>query len=470
MYHKLYFQLTLAIFLPFIAGCLISPSLKKDKQDKELEYLISAYEEHEASNKKLEKERLEASIKELTVNKIEDEYVISCNLQHATITSVFDKLFEKVQKPYLLKNCSLDGRVTTYFKNLPLLDALNVILEPYALKAELLDEIIIIKTELENIVESATGKAQTELTIRNLDMNSITNLLNGLYPVHLKTGERAVNFGFVSQTNKIYLSGAKADVENAIKVITAADSEIKHIMLEALLVEFNSNDFKKIDANISGFSNSNSSEGSLNFGSFSESSISLTRDSSASNPTRFTAIMDILMSEEKARLISRPFVSTLSGTEALINITNDRFVITETAQQGATIVAPSPITSGVVLKITPTILADDVIRMDMYIEDSQFVSPLDNVAVEVDRNSATTRMDIDDGKTIIIGGLVSNRRTWGNAGAPWLRKIPILNILFAKKIEREDEREMAIYLTPHIWDPSIDQPLLKKDSFSVNVE
>ncbi len=461
---KLYFLLTLAIFSSFIAGCIGNTSLKKDN---ELQDLISAYENHETFNKKQEKEKLEASIKELTVNKVGDAYEISCNLQHTPISHVFDKLFEKIGKSYLLKNCSLSGRVTTYFKKLPLLKALNVILEPYALRAELLDEIIIIKTELDKIIESGTDTAHTELTIRNLDMPTVNNLLNGLYPANPGTGERTVYFGSVPNTNKIYLSGSKTDVTNASKVLTVADSEVKHIMLEALLVEFDSNDFKKIDANLSGLATGKYSEISSNFGAFANNSISLTRDSSGSNPTRFTAIMDILISEEKARLISRPFVSTLSGNEALINITNDRFVIIETAQDGATIVAPSPITSGVVLKITPTILAEDIIRMDMYIEDSQFRPTLDDVAVEVDRNSASTRMHIEDGKTIIIGGLVSNRRVWGDAGAPWLRKIPILNIVFAKKVERKQASEMAIYLTPHIWDPNINQPLLNKDSFSV---
>ncbi len=464
MKFKRCFPLTLFILLAFISGCITTTSKKKDQV---LEDLISAYEKNEVFINKRQKEKLEASIKELTVNKIDDKYEISCNLQNTPLESAFERLFEKVDKSYLLKNCELSGRVTTCFKKLPLLKALNTIIEPYALTAEVIEDIIVIRTELDNTIESDGDSTQKELTIRNLDMDSVTKLLQGLYPVRPDTGARAVNFGFVPNTNKIYLSGSTADVARAVKVITVADSKIKHIMLEALLVEFNSNDFKDIDANITNFATDKYSGVNLDFGSFGNKSLTFTRDSSANNPTKFTAIIDILISEEKARLISRPYVSTLSGNQAIINITNDRFVITQIAQDGATIVAPSPITSGVILKITPTILADDIIRMDMYIEDSQFTPTLDDVAVEVDRNSATTRMHIADGKTIIIGGLVSNRRSSGNAGFPFLRKIPVINFLFAKNIERKEEREMAIYLTPHVWDPNMNQPLLNKDSFTV---
>ncbi|MGR3221024.1 MAG: type II and III secretion system protein, partial [Candidatus Anammoxibacter sp.] len=183
---------------------------------------------------------------------------------------------------------------------------------------------------------------------------------------------------------------------------------------------------------------------------------------------KFTAIIDLLISNEKARLISRPFVSALSGTEAVIHITNDKWVIVESSSDGATITAPAPITSGVVLKITPTLLpGNNMIRMDIFVEDSQFIQPDVDVAVEVDKNSVSTITQVENGTTFIIGGLVSNRRQWKNSGFPILRKIPIINMLFAKQSSQFTEKEVAIYVTPNIWEPSLSPPLSEEGTFKV---
>jgi len=77
-------------------------------------------------------------------------------------------------------------------------------------------------------------------------------------------------------------------------------------------------------------------------------------------------------------------------------------------------------------------------------------------------------MQVANGQTIIIGGLVLNRRSWKNAGLPFMRHVPILNVLFAKQTSETVNNEVAIYITPHIVDETMTLPFLKKESFRMD--
>ncbi|MGR3218719.1 MAG: type II secretion system protein GspD [Candidatus Anammoxibacter sp.] len=454
------------IFISSIIFSCITPISLKD--DKELNALIDAYKKRNANLEKKRSARRKGEIKKLDIAKSPNGFEVSCNLDNANIVDVVMQLLDKTESSYRIDKVITDGRITTRFDNIPLLDALNLIVESVMLEAKEHNGIIFIKDIWDYKDLPGTAPIQREVPIKNLEIDKVIQLLNGLYPLHPATGSRVVTFGHIPNTNTIYLAGAKDEVNMAVRMLNRADQKIKHIMLDVVIIEFDSNEFKKVDANIKDFASQKLSGVNLNFGSFSQSAIEFTRDSSSINPTKFTAIIDLLISNEKARLISRPFVSALSGTEAIIHITNDKWVIVESSLGGATITAPSPITSGVVLKITPTLLpGSNMIRMDIYVEDSQFLQPDTDVAVEVDKNTVSTITQVENGTTFIIGGLVSNRRQWHNSGFPILRKIPVINMLFAKQSSRFEEKEVAIYVTPNIWEPSLVPPLSEESTFKV---
>ena len=48
----------------------------------------------------------------------------------------------------------------------------------------------------------------------------------------------------------------------------------------------------------------------------------------------------------------------------------------------------------------------------------------------------------------------------GNSGFPFLRHVPVLNYLFSKQDAVQEEREVLVFVTPHIWKPSMKAPLV----------
>ena len=70
----------------------------------------------------------------------------------------------------------------------------------------------------------------------------------------------------------------------------------------------------------------------------------------------------------------------------------------------------------------------------------------------VSRRSVQTTVRVKDGQTVIIGGLLQNIRRHLISGVPFLRKIPIIGLLFSNETTSEHETELIIFITPRIVD------------------
>ncbi len=234
-----------------------------------------------------------------------------------------------------------------------------------------------------------------------------------------------------------------------------------------MVVEFNSDALEELGADIQNAADGAFSAINTSFGSLTQNSISFARTTGETNVTTFKAIVNFLVSQDKARLVARPYLATLSGQPANINITRDRYVVVQQAESGASVTTTAPVSSGVLMSITPYAMPDDKIRIDVNVEDSAFIPTTGNVTVEVDKNAAQTSMLVDSGQSIIIGGLVLNQFTSSNSGFPWLRHIPIVNFLFAKQSTDLNRKEVIIYLTPKIWKPDLTSPIYEPKALTI---
>ncbi len=111
------------------------------------------------------------------------------------------------------------------------------------------------------------------------------------------------------------------------------------------------------------------------------------------------------------------------------------------------------------MEITPAVMADNSIRLDLTLEDSRFGATAGEVLLTKQRNAATTSMIVGSGQTIMIGGLNSRYRISEKSGFPWLRNIPILNALNGEQGALETRTELVVYVTPYIWILGMDMPI-----------
>ena len=440
-----------------LAGCFSNSST----EDSDLDALITEIIKHNQEVQEQEQERLNKGIQALEVS----GDAVTANLDQASIPVVVKRILEDADAAYVIEDVSLHGMVTARFTDLALVDALNRIVHGIGLAAVEDNGLLVIKSSFD---EDAEGEAvHREVAIRNLSQASAMELLEGIYP----EGDmgRLVKFGAVAASNSIYLYGAPANVAQAAQLLAKADREAKHVSIEVLVVEFNRGELEEYDSMIqelvegdftwnvndafNGMVGVNWSDQANGGGSDGGSS----EDFSEFKVTSMKGVVEMLVSDQKARLISRPFISTLSGTEAQIEIVSDRYVNVGSNDEPET----SEVTSGVILQITPTVLPDGKIRMNVSVEDSQFSSVnVQGVLSEVNKNAARTIMHVNDGHTIVVGGLVLNRRSTSNEGFPFLRNIPLINLLTAGMKHEQVEKEVTIYITPRIWEPNMLTPLI----------
>lgn len=107
---------------------------------------------------------------------------------------------------------------------------------------------------------------------------------------------------------------------------------------------------------------------------------------------------------------------------------------------------------GVKLAVTPEILPDDMIRLHVVAERTFLTDPSNSVVFEFRLDTtktnvnSTVTMKFDE--TLILGGLSERETSKSADGVPGLMDIPIVNLLFSQRVERQFERSVLILLTP----------------------
>ncbi len=104
---------------------------------------------------------------------------------------------------------------------------------------------------------------------------------------------------------------------------------------------------------------------------------------------------------------------------------------------------------GVDVHVTPQIINDDVVKLDIHPDMSHFSEERQDRLV-VKRSELQTTVYARSGEPLDLAGMTLGRETEFSSSVPVLGKIPLVRWLFSEEVERESERELIIFLTPEI--------------------
>jgi general secretion pathway protein D len=237
------------------------------------------------------------------------------------------------------------------------------------------------------------------------------------------------------------------------------------------VVEFDSNELERLGMSLQQYQSGRVSNLSTQLGvPGAQNSLSFVYNSGANAPLMYTAMIDVLSAQDKARVIARPYTAAMSGRKAVVQIARSRDVQQrlQASVSGGTVSLPPPVTreTGVKLDVTPWVQADGRIRVELNVEESVFIDDLaTNVISEIDKSTAATTMMVASGESIIIGGLTVRRKSSSNAGLPWLRNVPVLNFFTAQRESAEQKQDVIIYITPYIIGAGVELPFPLPDAF-----
>jgi pilus assembly protein CpaC len=114
---------------------------------------------------------------------------------------------------------------------------------------------------------------------------------------------------------------------------------------------------------------------------------------------------------------------------------------------------------GVGLAFTPTVLRDGLINLKIVPEVSEldFSHPVQFLGYSIPPltvRTASTTVELRDGQSFVIGGLLQNKSTNAQQQLPWIGDVPVLGALFSSKRYQKDETDLAIIVTPRLVRPS----------------
>jgi MSHA type pilus biogenesis protein MshL len=178
-----------------------------------------------------------------------------------------------------------------------------------------------------------------------------------------------------------------------------------------------------------------------------------------STQTGFQAILHALDQQGKVSILSSPRVSTMNNQKAVIKVATDDVFFSQTTQREALtglvtqIVTPNTITEGIVLDVTPQI-GEDAITMTIHPSISerlgQVTSPNGDVVPVIAVRATDTVVRVQDGQTVVIGGLMEQRSSRNRSGVPGLQRAPIIGRAFKNADDQETKIELVILLTPTV--------------------
>ncbi|UCD58195.1 MAG: hypothetical protein JSV16_03525, partial [Candidatus Hydrogenedentota bacterium] len=195
--------------------------------------------------------------------------------------------------------------------------------------------------------------------------------------------------------------------------------------------------------------------------------------------------INLLSELEHSRLVSAPRLVTLNNKPAVIqdviteSFRSDLTLTTDIVQTPGTDVPVlvqsveqefTDVTEGITLSITPQIEPDGTIRLFVLPDVAQIGDELSQFTIEtsdglggtivntierpvVFRKSLFTNLVVNDGDTIVIGGLISDVFRYQKTGLPFFRDIPLIGRIFENETRFDDRENLLIFITVNIMDP-----------------
>jgi len=160
--------------------------------------------------------------------------------------------------------------------------------------------------------------------------------------------------------------------------------------------------------------------------------------------------------EGRGEVISSPRVITANQQEADIKQGQEVGYVTVQGGTGGSLGTPTVNFKDVVLelKVTPTITADDRVVLTLNVKKDNIAgfvdSPGGGQVPTIDKREISTEVLVDNGQTVVLGGVYEVSKSETQKKVPMLGDIPILGNLFKNRGRQDNKAELLIFVTPRI--------------------
>ena len=422
--------------------------------------------------------------------------LISFDFQNISVRGALLIIAEETEINFVISD-SVTGDLTLRLKDVPWDQALETIMQIKGLAKRENNNVIWIAPAEEitakerHLLESSLQMTELEPLISELIQinyaraEDIADLLKSVRAVgpNVQTNSLLSDRGSVTvdaRTNTLLIQDMAGKILEVRKLISELDRPVKQVLIETRIVIANEDFSRNIGVKL-GLTGINDSVGSIiGSGSLSNTAtvrtdgISASGDGSLSvnlpatgingdSPGSYAltlakagagwaALIDLeisaLEAEGNGKIVANPRLMTADQQEAHIEQGQERIFTTTTEGEGSVVTKKAVLS----LTVTPQITPDDRVILDVFITKDSFVSPTEE---SINTLKVRTRVLLDNGETVVIGGIYEHQSSETVSKVPLLGDLPVIGVLFKKKGILHNRRELLIFLTPRIINPAL---------------
>lgn len=409
---------------------------------------------------------------------------LSLNFQDIEVRSVLATLAEFTGLN-LVASDSVTGRVTLNLNDVPWDQALELILQSQGLSSREQGNVIVVApaSELADLERQELEARNQRETLSPL----VTEFIEIKYAraedlAQLLRGGEGDGFGLLTErgrvsidnrTNTLLVQDTADQVRDIVRTIDRLDVAVRQVQIEARIVIARDTASRELGINWGVSSTRGFQEGDngvftrrdINPNGINRAQGGLAVDlGAATGPgTGFSfgylsgdILLDLelraLESEGKSQTISQPRIITANQRTARISQGEERaFQSVDGNDNPDTEFKEAELS----LEVTPQITPDNRIIMDLVIKNDSFRESEFGGEPPIDTNQIETQVLVDNGQTVVLGGILTTEELRQIAKTPLLGDIPLLGRLFRYTEESNEKVELLVFITPRLLDDGL---------------
>ena len=347
----------------------------------------------------------------------------------------------------IVPDAMVHGYITMDIFDVPLEKALSLILTPLGYGFRKVEDYYIVGSPEKDNPSFPLLAETREIKPKHLPADEVPKLLPDYYNNFLKINQAS---------NTLTISAPPDIISRFQQELAAVDLPPQQIMIEAVVVEMGQEARRSLglDWDWTGTKANNSFQISKLIPAAVDSAFF--GELLKTNEVMDNVVFDLRLAlralalKDEANIRANPRLVTQDGREAAIRIGREAYYSLIQGSTAYSYITLEKIATGIDLRITPYVGSNADITSDIILEVSDVTgSGVSDLPVTSVR-SVQTRVQVANGQTIGIGGLVSENKREQRNRIPFLGDIPYLGYLFGHTVTEREETEVVVLITPHL--------------------
>jgi len=265
-----------------------------------------------------------------------------------------------------------------------------------------------------------------------------------------------------AESNSLVFTSSPNNFDKLRAIVRDLDQARREVFIEVLIAEVQLNDRGELGIQWeAAFTNSveNAEEGEQTVGT--DWGLDALGDGIrwTTSSDQITGLLRALKTEGRLNILSSPKLLVVENTDAELSVGQEVPFVTNSriTQNGDTVNTIQYRDVGIILRVTPQVNDDGLVRLVVHPEVSSIAPESQSVTITegvrsptFNRNFADTTIVVGSGETAVIGGLIRDEYSETEFKIPFLGDIPIIGPIFGSTIREKVKQEMVVFLTPHV--------------------